>query len=114
MGMVRSKTAYSNFALAALWAVVAAVTSSSLVVWPVFLFAVSGVLLMLRPADRFTWAWSMSSVTLGLLLSAYQAFVAITLIRTAFYMVAAVSLVLFLVFAIAHLVVLYAGATPEG
>ncbi len=113
LGVIRSKAAYSYFLLAVIWAVVAVVDGSAFLGWPVLLFAVSGALLMARPGDRLTWAWTMSSLLFGFLLAAYQVYSAAVLLPTAFYSIAAISAAAFVLFGAAHVFVFYAGLTGE-
>ena len=111
IGLIRTKPAYALFVLAVLWAVVAGVDYSLLVAWPVLLFGLSGVFLLFRPTNRFTWALSISTISLGLLLCLYQAYSAATIIGGAFQSLGVVSLVAFAVFTVGHVFVLYAYAT---
>ena len=113
VGVIRSNFAYSNFALAAVWAAVAVFVGSALIAWPVVLFAVSGVLLLLRPVDRVTWAWSLATILSGLLLSGYQAYSALTMIGTVFVSVAVSSFVAFALFTAVQALVLYSTGAPS-
>ncbi len=113
VGVIRSNLAYSNFALAAVWAVVAVFVGSALVAWPVFLFVVSGALLLFRPVDRVTWAWSLATVFSGLVLSGYQAYSALAMIGTVFASAAASSFAVFVVFTVVQALVLYSSGAPK-
>jgi len=106
---LRSYVAYAFLAVGLGWLAVAYTTSSYLVLWPVITCFMSGILLRLRPSDRLTWAWASSSAVLGFLLSGYQAYVASFLVGGALSSVATISAVAFSVFAVVHLLLLYAG-----
>ena len=108
-GTLRSNVAYAFLAVGAVWLGVALNLHSYIALWPVLTCFLSGVLLRMRPGDRLTWAWTSSSAVLGLLLSAYQAYAAVPLLGGTFSSVASISLGGFAVFALAHLVLLYAG-----
>ncbi len=113
IGIIRTRSAYALFLIAALWVVVAAVDYSALVAWPVLLFALGGALLLFLPANRLSWAWSLSALTFGLLLCLYQAYSAATVIDGAFQTLGVVSLVAFVVFAAGHVFVMYAYGTAS-
>jgi hypothetical protein len=106
---LRSNVAYAFIVVGAIWLGVAFNARSYLALWPVATSLLSGLLLRMRPNDRLTWAWASSSAVLGLLLSAYQAYVAIPLVGGALTSVASISLGGFSAFALVHLLILYAG-----
>jgi len=106
---LRTYVAYAFLVVGVAWAVVAYNTSSYLVLWPVVTCFLAGILLRLRPGERLTWAWASSTAVLGFLLSGYQAYVASYLVGGALSSVAAISAGAFAVFAVVHLLLLYAG-----
>jgi hypothetical protein len=110
-GALRSNAAYGFIAVGAVWAAVAFATRSYLVLWPVLTCILSGVFLRMRPGGRLTWAWSASSAVLGLLLSGYQVYVAAPLVQGTFTSIASLSLVGFSLFALVHVLLLYAGTS---
>jgi hypothetical protein len=106
---LKSYVSYAFLAVGIGWVVVAYDTSSYLVLWPVITCFMSGILLRLRPGERLTWAWASSTAVLGFLLSGYQAYVASFLVGGALSSVASISAGAFSVFALVHLLLLYAG-----
>lgn len=110
---LRSYVAYAFLAVGVGWVVVAFLTGSYLVLWPVITCFMSGVLLRLRPEDRLTWAWASSSAVLGFLLSGYQVYVASFLVGGALSSVASISAAAFAVFAVVHLLLLYTGSSSR-
>lgn len=109
LGPLRDYAAYGFIIVGIIWVVVAYIVGSLLVLWPVATCLAGGVLLRLRPGERLTWAWVSSAAVLGFLLSGYQAYVATSLIGGALSSVASLSAGAFAVFAVSHLVLLYAG-----
>lgn len=94
-------------AAGAFWLAMIYVTSSVLLLWPAAACIASGGLLRFMPKERFSAAWISSSAIMGLVLSAYQSYAAVSLLPGGFVTVAAISLVAFLVFAVYHAVLLY-------
>ena len=115
LDQLREYVAYAFLLMGVIWVVVAYAVGSLLVLWPVLTCFASGVLLRLKPGDRLTWAWVSATAVLGFLLSGYQSYVASTLVGGAFTSVASISAGAFAVFAVFHLVLLYAGnsGAPE-
>jgi hypothetical protein len=110
---LRGYAAYAFLAVGIVWVVVAYNTGSYLVLWPVITCFASGILLRLRPGERLTWAWASSTAVLGFLLSGYQAYVASSLVGGALSSVATISVGAFSVFAVVHLLLLYAGNSSK-
>ena len=96
-----------------MWLVLALYEWSALLLWPVAALAVGGAMLRLLPGERITWAWAMSAAVLGMVVALYQVYLAVPLIGSAFSTVAGVSLAVFAVFAAAHIVLAYAGASVK-
>ena len=109
---LRANAAYAFIAVGVVWLAVAVLASSAYVLWPVLACFVSGAFLKLRPGERFTWAWSVSSAVLGFLLSAYQIYAWAPFIGGSFTTIAGASLIGFALFAVVHLFLFYAGLKP--
>ena len=114
LSVFKSYSAYAFVIAGLAWLAVAYELASLLVLWPAVACIVAGVLLKLRPGARLTWAWATSSAVLGLLLSAYAAFVAAPVISSAFSSIAIASFAAFSIFALAHVFLLYAGYRRSG
>ncbi|MGD0477402.1 MAG: hypothetical protein ABSB29_04440 [Nitrososphaerales archaeon] len=112
--ILKSNLAYEFMFVGVVWAVVAAGLGLVLVLWPALTCLAAGLLLKFLPSGRITWAWATSSAVLGLMVSAYQAYVAIPLISSTFSFVATETLAGFALFALVHLVLLYSGYSPAG
>ena len=110
---LKSNAAYTFLVVGAVWLAVALNVHSYLALWPVGTSVLSGALLKMRPGERLTWAWTSSSAVLGLILSAYQAYVAYPLIGGPFTSVASISLGGFSAFALVHLFLLYVGGSAS-
>jgi hypothetical protein len=108
---IRDFSAYAFIAVGLVWLAIAFFAGSVLTLWPVVACVVGGVLLRLRPGGRLTWAWAGSAAILGLILSGYQVYEWAPFIGGTYGTLAATSLGGFAVLALAHLVLLYAGAT---
>jgi hypothetical protein len=106
---VKANAAYAFLAVGVVWLVIAYLNHSYLVLWPVVTLMAAGTLLKIRPGDRLTWAWASSSAVMGLILSAYQAYVAVPLVGGPSTTIASESLGGFAAFAAVHLFLLYAG-----
>jgi hypothetical protein len=109
----RRNLAYLFLAAGIAWLAVLFATLSFLIVWPTVVLLVSGVLLKMWPEARFSGAWVTSSAILGFVLSAYQTYAAASHLTGALAYIAPLSLVLFLLFALYHLFLVYAGNTSE-
>ncbi|HXW37191.1 MAG TPA: hypothetical protein VEJ36_04730 [Nitrososphaerales archaeon] len=112
MDIVRKNTAYLFLLAGAVWAGAIVLTGSVLVAWPTIACLASGVLLLVRPEYRITYAWVISSAVLGLLLAGWQAVSDVPFLSGDFALVAAASLVAFLAFALLHAVLLYGYGLP--
>jgi hypothetical protein len=109
-----ANAAYAFVAVGVVWLAVAILASSALILWPVIACVAGGVLLKLWPSGRLTWAWAISSATMGFLLAVYQVYAWAGFLGGAFSSFAAASLVAFLALAIAHVFLFYAGmARPK-
>lgn len=108
MEPAKRNVSYLFLAAGLLWLVALYATSSVLILWPAMACIVSFVLLKVLPDQRLSFAWVMASGVLGFVLSAYQVYVSLTFLIGPFGTVAAVSLVVFLVFAVYHLFLMYA------
>ena len=96
------------------WAAIAIALGFAIVLWPALTCFVAGFLLKLQPVGRLTWPWATSSAVLGLLVSVYQAYIAVLFISGTFSLVAGETLAAFTVFALVHLILLYTGYSPAG
>ncbi len=112
VGMFRTNSSYAFIAAGVVWLAVAVLASSALILWPVAACVVSALALRMRPAGRFTWAWTVSSAVLGFLLSAYQVYAWAPFLGGTFSGIAAVALAGFAVFAVVHLLLFYTGLRP--
>lgn len=112
LGLLRANIAYAFIAVGIIWAAVAFFVGL-LVFWPVGTCVAAGLLLRVWPGRRLTWAWSTSTAVLGLLLSAYAAYVNGLLVSTPFATIAGLSLAGFGTFAVAHLFLLYVAYSPK-
>ncbi len=105
----RPNLGFAFFGAGFVWLAVVYITGTALNLWPVVACFVGGTLLRVKPVERLTWAWSVSSATLGLLLASYQAYAWIPLVSGSFGTLAVFSLVGFAVFAVVHALLLYSG-----
>jgi len=112
LGPLRSRAPYAFMVVGVAWIAVAVSVRSLLVLWPVVALLGAGVLLKIKPSDRFTWAWSRSSAVLGLLLSAWRAYQSIPFIGGSFTTIASISLGAFAAFGVVHFLLLYLGNEP--
>ena len=108
--MLRRNAAYAYVAVGLVWLAIAYYEQSELLLWPVVVMVVGGALLKVRPGERITWAWAVSAAVLGLVLALYQAYVAAPLIVGQTSMIAVVSLSVFALFGLAHVLLAYAGS----
>jgi hypothetical protein len=114
MEVFRDKSHLAYFAAGAVWILVAVDAGGYVVLWPVVALLLGGLLLMLRPGARLTWAWAEAAAVLGLLVAGYQAYVASGLLSGQFAAVAVPSFFAFLAFAVVHLLLLLGrGAYPQ-
>lgn len=107
---LRKNAAYAYIAVGLVWLAIAYYEQSALLLWPVVAMVVGGVLLKVRPGKRLTWAWVVSAAVLGLVLALYQAYVAAPLVVGQTSMIAEVSLSVFALFGLAHVLLAYAGS----
>jgi len=105
-GRLRSNLPYVFIAVGAVWFALALATGSRLLLWPVLACVIGGVLLMTAPLANLTGAWVGASALMGLILSAYQVYVASTLLTGQLAEIAWLSLVAFVIFALVHLYLL--------
>ena len=110
--LLKSSLPYEFIAVGVVWGIIAALVGVTVVLWPAVTCVLAGVLLKLQPSGRVTVPWATSSAVLGLLVSGYQAYVAIPMASGVFSTVAVETLVGFLVFAVVHLFLLYGGYRP--
>ena len=111
LGVIRTNSAYAFLLMGVVWLGIAVVAASSLLLWPVVACLLSGVMLRMWPGNRLTWAWAVSSAVLGFLLSAYQVYAWVPFLGGAFSALAGGALAGFAVLAVAHVFLLYAGAS---
>ena len=112
--ILKSNLAYEFIAVGIVWTVVAVGLGLALVLWPALTCYVAGLLVKFLPSERITLPWAISSAVLGLLVSAYQVYVATPFISSTFSLVGTETLVGFVAFAFVHLVLLYFGYSPAG
>ncbi len=110
VGSVRKYIAYIFIVMGLVWAVLALLGASFLLLWPTLTSLATGALLIVRPEHRFTSALSKASALYGLVLAAYQAYVAVPLLGTVFATIAAYSFASFTLIAIVNVLLLYAGS----
>ncbi|HUI86846.1 MAG TPA: hypothetical protein VLY21_06800 [Nitrososphaerales archaeon] len=105
----KRNVSYLFLAAGVLWLGALYATTSLLILWPAVACIASFLFLRFLPQERISYAWVLASGFLGFLLSGYQAYAAATFLGGPFASVAAVSLVLFFIFALYHLFLMYAG-----
>jgi hypothetical protein len=105
--MLRARLPIAFLAMGVVWLVFVYVASSLLVLWPAVTCLASGGLLLWKPKGKFTYAWARASAVLGLVLGAYQVLVAAPLVTGNFALIAAASLVVFLVIAAFNILLFY-------
>jgi len=110
--ILRSNLAYEFIAVGVVWMAIAVALNLAIVLWPALTCIVAGILLKFQPSGRLTWSWANSSAVLGFLVCGYQAYVAMEHVSGVFSMVAAETLAAFAIFALLHLMLLYAGYSP--
>ena len=110
--ILKSNLPYEFIAVGVAWTVVAVGLGLALVLWPALTCYVAGLLLKFVPSQRITWPWANSSAVLGLLVSAYQVYVAVPFVSSTFSLVGTETLVGFVVFSLVHLALLYFGYSP--
>jgi hypothetical protein len=106
--VLKTNLSYLFVAVGAIWLGFTVVTGSTLLLWPVLACVVSGILLRVAPSANFTAAWVGASALMGLVLSAYQAYVASSLLMGQLAEIAWLSLAAFVVFGLVHLYLLVA------
>ena len=109
--VLRARSAYGYLVVGIAWLAVAALAGSLLILWPVVACLAAGALLILRPGRRFTWAWVLATATLGFLLAAYQVYSWAPFVVGAFAAVAGEAIAVFLILAVFHALLLFAGAS---
>jgi hypothetical protein len=102
------RAAYFFVAAGVIWLAVAVLADSSLIVWPVVACIAGGVMLREWPSGRFTWAWCVATAVMGFLLSAYQVYSWLSFLGGAFSTLAAGSTIGFGLFAVVHVLMLFA------
>ena len=112
LGILRGNSAYAYFAVGVLWLAAAVAAGSALILWPVVACVLGGVFIMKWPTRRLTWAWAVSTAIFGFLLAAYQVYAWVPFLGGSFSGVAAIASVVFVVFALLHLFLFYAGSAP--
>lgn len=112
-GRLSSNLPYLFIVVGVVWLGFAFLTSSYLLLWPVLACVISGVLLRTSPASNITAAWAGASALMGLVLSAYQAYVASSLVGGQLAEVAWASMAVFVVFALVHLYLLVASSSRK-
>ena len=90
----------------------AVLAGSALVLWPAAACLLGGVMLRAWPDGRLTWSWAVSAAVLGFLLAAYQVYAWAPFLGGAFSSVAAEASGAFVVLALLHIVLFYAGLRP--
>ncbi|MDG6963515.1 MAG: hypothetical protein JRN27_01240 [Nitrososphaerota archaeon] len=107
--LIRGYAPYFFIVMGVAWLAVAVLGGSVLTAWPVVACFASGVLLKRWPDAGLTFAWAVSTASMGLVFSAYEVYAWYPLLGGAFSSVAAVPVTGFAVFAVAHLFLFYAG-----
>ena len=113
LNTVKAQAQYAFVGAGVLWLVLALYEWSALLLWPVIALVAAGAMLRLLPGERLTWAWAVSAAVLGMVVALYQVYLALPLLQSAFSTVAGASLAVFAVFAAAHVVLAYAGASVK-
>lgn len=111
LGTIRSRSSYGYLIVGAAWLGVAFVAGSLLILWPVVACVVSGLLLMLKPGERLTWAWVLATAALGLLLAAYQVYSWAPFVVGAFAAIAGEAIAVFIVLGVVHGLLLFVGSS---
>lgn len=109
--LLRTYAAYFYFVVAVAWLGVAALENSALTSWPVVACLVAGLLLRFSPNGRITFAWAVSTATMGLLVAVYQVYAWAPLLGGDFSAVAGPAVTGFSLFALVHVFLFYAGAS---
>lgn len=109
-GLLRSNSAYFFIVVGVVWAGVGVLTGSALVAWPAAACIAGGLLLKLMPGRRLTWSWALATASMGLIISVYQVYAWAPLVWGTFPALAATTLAGFALFAVVHVLLLYAGA----
>ena len=103
--------AYAFIAAGVIWLAIALLAGSALILWPAVACIVGGIMLREWPTTRLTWAWTVATAVMGFLLSAYQVYAWLSFLGGAFSTWAAVSVIGFAVFAVAHVFLFYAATS---
>jgi hypothetical protein len=112
IGRLRGFAAYFFIVVGLVWAAVGALTGSALVAWPAGACFVGGAFIRFLPGRRLTWAWGLSTAAMGFIVSIYQIYAWSPLVGGAFSTLAGTALGGFAVFAVVHVLLFYAGASP--
>ena len=107
--LIRGYASYFFIAMGVAWLAVAVLGASALTAWPVVACFASGVLLKRWPGAGMTFAWAVSTASMGLVFSAYEVYAWYPLLGGPFASVAVAPVFGFAVFAVAHLFLFYAG-----
>ena len=109
-GLIKENAAYFFLGVAVAWIGVAALENSALLTWPVVACLAGGALVTLRPEASITFAWAVSTASMGLIISAYEVYAWSPLLGGDFSSTALAPVVGFAAFAVVHLFLFYAGA----
>ena len=109
---VRRYLPYAFIAAGVAWLAIIATGASFLLLWPAALSILSGIILKWKPGGRLSSALSRATALYGIVLAAYQVYVALPLLVGIFATIAALSVVSFLVLAVYNVVLLY-GSIPK-
>jgi hypothetical protein len=110
---IKGNLAYLFVGAGVVWLVLTYVTGSLLLLWPVLVCVVSGILIKAAPGAKITPAWAGASALMGIVLSAYQAYAATSLVVGQFATIATASLIGFVIFGLGHLYLLVASRSGE-
>ncbi|MDG6910209.1 MAG: hypothetical protein JRN08_07550 [Nitrososphaerota archaeon] len=112
--MLRRYTAYFFIVVGIVWAAMGALTGTVLLAWPAVACIAGGLMVKLLPGRRLTWSWGLATASMGLIVSLYQVYAWAPLLGGAFSAVAGTTMVAFLLFALVHVLLFYAGAGFSG
>ena len=110
----RRYAAYFFILVGLVWAALGAITGAALVAWPAVACIAGGVLVKFFPGGRLTWSWGLATAAMGLIISVYEVYAWAPLVGGAFSGVADATLAGFLVFALVHVLLFYAGTGSPG
>ena len=113
-GVLKGNAPYLFIAVGVVWAAVGVLTGSLLVAWPAVACVAGGLMLKLLPGRRLTWSWAVATASMGFIVSVYQVYAWAPLVGGAFSTLAETTLAGFLVLALVHVLLFYAGVgTPK-